>query len=489
MKDQKAYDVVVVGAGNAGLLAALSAYETGARVLVLEKAPRELRGGNSYFTGAGFRFSYRAEDAPQLLSDVPESERETIEWEGYTDDQYYSDIMDISEGRIDPELATLVIKESLPTIRWMKSQGLRWEFRREDAMALRNGKIYVGSRVPWLRVKNRGVGLVNALFEILEKKNIPVSYGTKAVRLLQDKRGRVCGVTVKQKEGFQDLEAKSVILACGGFEANQEMRLKYLGSEWEAIAIRGTRYNTGDGLRMGLDIGARPAGHWGGCHAAQVDIEAPDIADLAITDESTRSGYQMGIIVNVDGKRFVDEGEDWRPFTYTKFAHQVMRQPQRMAFQIIDSKMFAYLSGRYNRGTHVKAESFEELAEKLEINVDSFVQGVKEFNAAVQPGAWDLSIKDGKKAAGISPQKSNWAIELDTPPFYAFPTKAAITFTFGGLKINSKGQVMDNEGEVVQGLFAAGEMVGFWHHRYMGGTGLMVGAVTGRVAGKGLGAG
>src|SRR5215831_1592486 len=169
------YDVIVVGAGNAALLAALAAHETGASVLVIEKAPRELRGGNSYFTGGGFRFSYRPEDAPQLLSDVPESERAAMEWEGYTDDQYYSDIMDISEGRIDPELATLIVKESLPTVKWMKAQGLQWEFRREDAMALKNGRIYIGSRVPWLRVKNRGVGLVNALFDILQKKMIEVS--------------------------------------------------------------------------------------------------------------------------------------------------------------------------------------------------------------------------------------------------------------------------------------------------------------------------
>jgi tricarballylate dehydrogenase len=197
----------------------------------------------------------------------------------------------------------------------------------------------------------------------------------------------------------------------------------------------------------------------------------------------------MGIIVNVDGKRFVDEGEDWRPFTYTKFAHEVIRQPQRMAFQVIDSKMLSFLSGRYNRGSQVKAESIEELAEKLEITVDSFVHTVKEFNASIQPGVWDLSVKDGKKASGISPQKSNWAIELAAPPFYAFPTKAAITFTFGGLKINRKAQVIDNEGEVIQGLFAAGEMVGFWHYKYMGGTGLMVGAVTGRIAGKEAGGG
>jgi tricarballylate dehydrogenase len=484
MIDQAGYDVIVVGAGNAALLAALAAHETGAKVLVIEKAPRELRGGNSYFTGAGFRFSYRPEDAAQLLSDVPESERAVMRWEGYSDDQYYSDLMDISEGRIDPELASLVVKESLPTIRWMKTQGLQWEFRREDAMALKSGEIYIGSRVPWLRVKNRGVGLVNALFDILQKRSIAVSYGTKAVRLIQDKKGRVCGLTVKTAEGFQDINAKAVILACGGFEANQEMRLKYLGTDWEAIPVRGTRYNTGDGLRIALDIGARPAGHWGGCHAAQVDVEAPEIGDLTKTDESTRSGYQMGIIVNTDGKRFLDEGEDWRPFTYTKFAHQVIRQPQRMAFQVIDSKMIRYLSGRYNRGSQVKSESFEQLAEALEVDVDSFVQTVREFNASVEPGIWDLTIKDGKKAVGISPPKSNWAIEIDTPPYYAFPTKAAITFTFGGLKINTNGKVLDNEGEIIPGLFAAGEMVGFWHHRYMGGTGLMVGAVTGRIAGR-----
>jgi tricarballylate dehydrogenase len=155
-----------------------------------------------------------------------------------------------------------------------------------------------------------------------------------------------------------------------------------------------------------------------------------------------------------------------------------------MAVQIMDAKMFPHLSSRYIKGRYLSAQSIGELAEKLEINVASLVKTVNEFNASVQPGIWDLTAKDGKQAIGLSPPKSNWAIELDKPPFYAFPTKAAITFAYAGLKINRRGQVMDNEDEIIPGLYAAGEMVGFWHYRYMGGSGLMVGAVTGRIAGR-----
>ena len=485
MANPTSADVIVVGAGNAALIAALSAHETGARVIVLEKAPKELRGGNSYFTGGGFNFAYRPEDAIELLADASQAEREGIEWEAYTADQYYNDLMRITEVCVNSELAELVALESLPTVKWMKAQGIRWETHHQvDVSALRNGKIHVGKGNAWYRVQGGGVGLVNALFELLERRNIGVMYGTKAVKLLLNQQGQVCGVTAKDKDGFRDIQGRAVILACGSYEANREMRLRYLGPDWEMVPIRGSRFNTGDGLRMALEIGAQAAGHWGGCHAAQVDLDAPDIADPAETDNTTRSGYQMGVIVNVAGKRFVDEGEDLRPYTYTKFAHEVLRQPQRMAVQIMDAKMFPHLSSRYTKGRYLWADSIGELAEKLDINVASLVKTVNEFNAAVQPGIWDLTAKDGKQAIGVFPPKSNWAIELDTPPFYAFPTKAAITFAYGGLKINRRGQVMDNEDEIIPGLYAAGEMVGFWHYRYMGGSGLMVGAVTGRIAGR-----
>ncbi|MBI4526943.1 MAG: FAD-dependent tricarballylate dehydrogenase TcuA [Deltaproteobacteria bacterium] len=481
-------DVIIVGSGNSGSLAALATQEVGARVLILEKAPKERRGGNTHFTGGSYRFAYKPDEVRGIIPDLSESELNSMEFEGLSQDQFYGHIMRITEGRANPEMVELLVKESQPTIKWMTAQGAQWEFRPEDAAALKHGKIHVGSGVQWLRAKNRGEGLSKNLFSILEKRGIPVLYGTKVVKLLQDRRGRVCGVTVKNEEGFEDIEGKAVILACGSFEANREMRLKYLGAEWETMPIRGTRYNTGDGLRMALEIGAQTAGHWAGCHAAQVDVGAPEFPEMTRTDDTTRSGYQMGIIVNVHGKRFVDEGEDWRPFTYTKFAHEIMRQPQRMAFQVIDSKMVDHLSGRYNKGIQVKADTIEELAQKLEIDVDSLVQTVKEFNAGVQTGTWDLTTKDGKRAVGISPPKSNWAIEIDRPPFYAFPTKAALTYTFGGLKTNRKCQVLDNEDNVVPGLYAAGERVGFWHFRYMGGSGLMLGAVTGKIAGAQAGA-
>lgn len=485
------WDVVVVGAGNAALTAAVSAQSAGARVLVLEKGSQALRGGNTYFTGGGFRFAYKPEDVFDLMPDMTEEERSAYEWEGLTPDDYFADIMRVTQGQADPALVEKVVRESLDTIRFMRSHGMRYGMGDSPSPCpVRGKRLYFSSRHSWLAAAGGGPGLSDQLFSLLERKEVPVRYETRAVKLLVDRRGRVRGVTIKDREGSRDISSKAVVLACGSYEANPEMRLKYLGPNWELLAIRGTRYNTGEGLDMALELGAQPGGHWGCAHAAQIDFNTPEIPGRSLVMQSTRSSYPLGIIVNVEGRRFADEGEDWRPFTYTKFGRAIINnQPQQRAFQIFDSQVLHLLSHHYRSTTltptSVTAHTIEELGHKLGVNAGALAQTVAEYNAGVRAGSgvWDISTLDGKYATGISPPRSNWAREIEQPPFVAYPVKPAITFAFAGLKVTEHLQVLDTQGEAIPGLYAAGEMAGFWRHNYIGGTGLMWGSVSGRTAG------
>ncbi|MFC1986992.1 FAD-dependent tricarballylate dehydrogenase TcuA [Chloroflexota bacterium] len=478
------YDVIVVGAGNAALVTALSAHEAGARVLVLEKAPKTMRGGSTYLTGGGFRFVHNGmETIRDLVPDLSEDELRRWQVFPYSADEYYNDFMRVTDGLANPELIEVLVAESNPTVRWMVGQGLKLEIRSSGVLHIGERLVRQKGSQP-LEAKGGGAGLEDMYFDIAEQKGIEIRYQTKATKLMVNSSGVVCGVTIKDKEGFHDIGSKAVVLACGGFEANPEMRAKYLGNKWDTVKIRGTKYDTGDGHIMAMQIGAQPTGQWTGCHATNIDAEAPDIADRATGDKTSRTDYQYSIIVNSLGKRFVDEGEDIRHFTYAKLGRNVLAQPQGIAFQIFDSKVKHLLQSRYATGRCVTADSIEELAENLEIDSESLTNTLKEFNAAVQKGSFDPTIKDGKGTVGISPPKTNWAQELDSPPFEAYPVMCAITFTFGGLKINRRAQVLDTEDEIIPGLYAAGEIVGgLFYNNYPGGTGIMAGAVFGRIAG------
>jgi tricarballylate dehydrogenase len=277
------------------------------------------------------------------------------------------------------------------------------------------------------------------------------------------------------------------VLAAGGFEANPEWRARYLGPDWDLARVRGTPYNTGDGIAMALAVGAQPCGHWSGCHAVAWDANAPPFGDRRIGELFQKHSYPFGLIVNREGRRFVDEGADFRNYTYAKYGREILKQPGRVAFQIFDQKVVPLLREEYRikEVTKAEAQTLEELAEALEIDRDGLVRTVREFNAAVQPGTFDPTVLDGKSTRGIVPPKSNWALPLDTPPYLGFAVTCGITFTFGGVRVTPEAAVVDTEGDVIPGLYAAGELVGgLFYHNYPGGTGLMSGAVFGRIAGE-----
>ena len=265
------------------------------------------------------------------------------------------------------------------------------------------------------------------------------------------------------------------------------MRKKHLGPDWEHARVRGTEFNTGDGIQMALEAGAAPYGDWGSCHAVAWDLNAPLFGNRRIGDLYQKHSYPLGIIVNAHGDRFVDEGADYRNFTYAKYGREILKQPHRAAFQIFDAKVAYLLRDEYRiaQATKASAETIGELADKLGIDGSGLEQTVAAFNAAVQSGPFDPTRLDGKGTKGIDPPKSNWALPLDTPPFVGYAVTCGITFTFGGLHIDREGRVLDTKGRPIRGLYAAGELVGglFWGN-YAGGSGLMAGSVFGRTAGR-----
>ncbi len=487
MSGPETWDVVVVGGGNAAMCAALSAREQGARVLVLEKAPEAWRGGNSFFTAGGFRFAFKSfEELCEIVGDLSEEERASMEVDPYPEDVYYDDLMRVTEDCADPDLAMLLVRESQPTVRWMKAQGVRWipMFGRQ-AFRVGGRFRFWGGLV--LEAVGGGAGLVDMEYQAAARAGVTVRFETKATRLVVDDRGAVVSVVARTSEGTETLPARAVVLAAGGFEANAEMRTRYLGPNWELARVRGTPYNTGDAIRMALDVGAQPWGHWSGCHSVQWDLNAPWHGDRKVGDGFQKHSYPLGIVVNVRGQRFVDEGADFRNYTYVKYGRAVIEQPRRAAFQIFDQKVVHLLREEYRIREVTKAEdaTLEGLARKLEIDVEGFVRTVREFNAAVQPGTFNPAVKDGKGTRGITPPKSNWALPLDTPPYLGFAVTTGITFTFGGLRVTADAQVVDAELRPIPGLFAAGELVGgLFYHNYPGGAGLMAGAVFGRIAGR-----
>lgn len=481
------WDVVVVGGGNAAMCAALAARERDARVLVLEKAPEAWRGGNGFFTAGGFRFAFKSfDELREIVADLSDEEAASMEVDPYTEDDFYDDLMRVTEDLADPDLAMTLVRESQPTVRWMCERGVRFipMFGRQAYRV--GGKFrFWGGLV--LEAVGGGPGLIDMQYASAAKHGIPVRFETKAQRLVTDDRGTVTGVVVRTVRGAETIPARAVVLAAGGFEANAEMRTRYLGRNWDLARVRGTPYNTGDGIKMALEIGAQPWGHWSGCHAVAWDYNAPWHGDRKIGDNFQKHSYPLGIIVNLDGERFVDEGADFRNYTYVKYGRTILEQPRRAAFQIFDQKVLHLLREEYRIREVTKAEdaTLEGLAKKLEIDVARFVDTVTRFNAAVQPGAFNPAIKDGKGTRGITPPKSNWAQPLDTPPYVGYAVTTGITFTFGGLRIRTSGQVIDLEQKPIAGLFAAGELVGgLFYQNYPGGAGLMAGAVFGRLAGR-----
>ena len=478
-------DVVVVGAGNAALTAALSAAESGASVLVLEKAPEHLRGGNTYFTGGLFRFAHDGlDDLLSLVPDLSEDERVSTDFGTYPESAYIHDLMRLTDGRSDPGLARVLVSQSLPTMKWMGDRGVRW-----IPAYGRQSFVEGGMRRFWgglvLEAVGGGKGLSDRQFELAERAGIEVLYEAEATALLEQ-AGKVMGVTATVAGDSQDISAKAVVLACGGFEADPDMREQHLGASWRAAKVRGTQFNTGDGIRMALDSGAQPYGQWDGCHAVAWDLNSPAYGNRNIADLYQKHSYQFGIIVDVHGGRFVDEGADFRNYTYVEYGRKIIDQPHSAAFQIFDQKVKHLLRDEYwiPQASVAEADTIEALADGLDVDRAGLMRTLQDFNDAVQDGRFDPTVLDGKHTEGIDPPKSNWALPLDAPPFLGYAVTCGITFTFGGLKIDTESRVLDGQDAPIPGLYAAGELVGgLFYDNYPGGAGLMAGAVFGRIAG------
>ena len=486
------FDVIVVGKGNAALCAALAARDQGARVAMLEAASVDESGGNSRFAGGVMRFAYDGVEDLQKITDIPADEVKDVDWESNTTDEFYDDLYRVTSFRTDPELSEALVTQSLDAMVWLRSQGARFAPNYRHQSAIANGKRKFFGRMP-LWVSGGGPGLVQSLTDTAVKKGIEIFYETRAVSLIYDDE-RVLGVKTKSRGKPVEFHARAVVLACGGFEANPEWRTRYLGPGWELAKVRGTRFNMGDGLRMALDIGACPYGNWSGRHAVSWERYAPEFGDLNLPESSYRHSYPLSIMINADGKRFVDEGIEFYNYTYAKYGAEVLKQPGQFAWQVFDAKVKPLLRPEYGDKavTRVTAKTLEELAAKLEgVSPEGFLKTVREFNAAVQIDTpFNHAIKDGRCTVGIEPPKSNWANPLDTPQFEAYHTTCGVTFTFGGLRINPEtGQVLDVNMHPIPGLYTAGEMVGgLFYFNYPAGTGLVSGTVFGRIAGAGAAA-
>lgn len=484
-------EVVVVGAGNAASCAALAAREQGASVIMLEAAPHSDCGGNSRYTAGAMRVAFNGvEDLLQLIPDLTAAEIESADFGTYTREQFLDDMGRLTNYRTDPDMAELLVDKSLETLVWMRKKGVRFQASFGRQAFRENGKFKFWGGMA-CETWGGGEGLVELEHKAAAREGIPIFYDTSAIELLKEERS-VAGVRVQSGDSIVDIRCKAVILACGGFESNAEMRARYLGPNWDLAKVRGTRYNTGGGIRMALDAGALPHGHWSGCHSVGWDLNAPAFGDLVVGESFQKHSYPLGIMVNARGERFVDEGADYRNFTYAKYGRAVLEQPDMFAWQIFDAKVIPKLRDEYRirQVTKVRADTLEELATKLEgVDAAGFLRAVREFNEAVMVDVpFNPAVTDGRGTKGLSVPKSNWANRLDEGPFEAYAVTCGITFTFGGVKISLAGEVEDTGGRTIPGLYAAGEMVGgLFYHNYPGGTGLTSGAVFGKIAGASAG--
>ncbi len=486
------WDVLVVGKGNAALCAALAAVNQGASVAMLEAAPDAESGGNSRFAGGVMRFAYDGGKDIAKLVDLSEEELRDIDWESNTTDEFYDDLFRVTAFRTDPALSEILVTRSLEAMVWLRSQGGRFTPNYRHQSAVVDGKRHFFGRMP-LWMVGGGAGLVADLTANAVKKGVKIFYDTRAVSLDYD-GDKVHGVNAKGPDGMKTYSGKSVVLACGGFEANPEWRTRYIGPGWELAKVRGSRFNVGDGLKMALDIGACPFGNWSGRHAVSWERYAPEFGDLSMLESSYRHSFPLSLMINADGKRFVDEGIEFYNYTYAKYGAEVLKQPGQFAYQVFDAKTKPLLRPEYGdkQVTKVVANTLDELAAKLEgVDPEGFLKTVREYNAAVKKDVpFDHSIKDGKGTVGIDPPKSNWANVLDKAPFEAYAVTCGITFTFGGLRtVADTGQVLDVNFHKIPGLYTAGEMVGgIFYFNYPAGTGLVSGTVFGKIAGDAAGA-
>jgi tricarballylate dehydrogenase len=454
------YDVAVLGGGNAALCAALAAAGRGARVLVVERAPRDFRGGNSRHT-RNLRCMHAA--PTDVLTDA------------YTEDEFMADVLRVTGGVTNEALARLMIRGSADAPRRMRGFGVRFQPSLRGTLHLgRTNAFFLGG----------GKALMNSAYAAAGRLGVRVAYDAEVIGLsIRD--GRFESATVRMPAGDVEVRARSVVLAAGGFEANLEWLAEIWGEAAKNFIIRGTPYNTGTVLRLMLDAGAEPVGDPAQCHAVAIDARAPKFDGGIVT---RLDSVPLGIVVNRFGDRFYDEGEDYWPRRYAIWGRLVAQQPDQIAYSIVDSKAL----GRFMPSVFppIVAGSVRELAAAIEVPAGTLASTIERFNAAVRPGTFDHQALDDCRTEGLVPSKTHWAQRLDTPPFHAYPLRPGITFTYLGVKVDERARVV-MKGGVAENIFAAGEIMAgnILGRGYVAGVGMTIGTVFGEIAGKGAAGG
>ncbi len=456
MDPSRTYDVLVLGGGNAALTAAITARCAGVSVLVLECAPKGLRGGNSRHT----RNLRCMHDRP---SDVLT--------EAYPEDEYWQDLVRVTRGKTDEHLARMTIRQSTDCRAWMVRHGVRFQPSLRGTLHLsRTNAFFLGG----------GKALVNAYYRKAEELGIEVAYDTE-VRDLNLGDGRIASAIVVQDGSTREVRAKTVVAAAGGFESNLDWLKEAWGDVADNFLVRGTPYNMGRVLRVLIDKGVKPVGDPTQCHAVACDARAPRFDGGIITRVDAIS---LGIVVNKHAARFYDEGEDFWPKRYAIWGRLVAGQPDQIAFVLIDAKaMGSFVPPVY---PPIRASSMGELAQALNLNPAALERTVAAFNRSVRPGAFDHAILDDCATVSLTPPKSHWARPLDAPPFFAYPLRPGITFTYLAVRVNDRAQVMMQDDKPAANIFAAGEIMAgnILGEGYLAGIGMTIGTVFGRIAGR-----
>jgi tricarballylate dehydrogenase len=487
----KRWDVVIIGSGNAALCAGIAACELGADVLMIEKADRDMAGGNTKYTAGAMRFSYEtSEDLYPLLARLDDPRIARADFGSYTQEKFAADLSSFNDGAPLSQEQQVLVSKSYETLLWLAGHGVIFNPIWSRQSFEKDGQIIFWGGLT-LAAENEGVGLFDMELTAYEKLGGIIRYNCAFQSLKTRDDGAVIGVTLTSGE---EIDANAVILACGGFESNSDLRANLLGAEWRGAKVRGTPHNTGDGLLAAWALGAQRYGRFSGCHATPMDYFMKDFGNLKIPHSERKNyrkiSYFLGVMLNKNGARFVDEGIDFRNYTYAQFGRAVLQQPGQQAWQIFDSKVFDLLYEEYQfyDARYEEADNISELLGKCNgLDAVAAEATLQEFNSNTKEAIdFDPTIKDGKLSISAGLYKSNWAQAIDSPPYRAYPVTGGITFTYGGVKISERAAVLDQSDNAIPGLFACGEMVGgVFQGGYPGGSGLTSGAVFGRLAGIG----